>query len=157
MYKEKDERKVGFTIVPVFAVGIIVFHAIIYALPVLAIVKDVAFMAVMVVAVFMLIKKCLTVYEYEISDEKIIIRAILGGRERAVAEASFDGVLCFEIADSEKIKNMNGETRIMCTRKENRYALAVDAETGIVKIIIAPSEKLAEMIKNRMSAEEEVK
>lgn len=155
MYKEKDERKTGFSVVLVFVIGIVVLHTVIYCLPVLAIIKDVSFMAVMVAAVLMLIKRYLTSYEYELTDEKIIIRAILGGRERGTAEIGFDGIECFDLAGSERIKEIKGEARVMCTRKEKRYALAATTETGTVKIVFAPSEKLAEMIKNKLSAEEE--
>lgn len=157
MYKEKDERKTGFSVVLVFVIGIVVLHTVIYCLPMLAIIKDVSFMAVMVASVLVLIKRYLTSYEYELTEEKIIIRAILGGRERGTAEISFDGIECFDLADSEGIKSISGETRVMCTGKGKRYALATSTEAGSVKIVFAPSDRLAEMIKNKLSAEEEEK
>lgn len=150
MYKETDKKNAGFSVIAAFVVIAVVWHLILSILPILTIIKDAAFMVVMVAFVLILIKRYLTAYEYELTDERIIITAWLGDRERARAEAEYSAIKLFCASDDERLKSVNVIGQTLCAKTKNRYALVFDTEVGCAKVIFAPSEELVSLLNDKL-------
>ena len=151
MYKETDSRKVSFGVIILFVVIAFITHTVLGFLPIPNVIKDIFFMAVMVAFVYILIKKYLTAYEYELTDDKIIITARIGNIERARAEAEYDAIECFCSCNDERLKQYDFKGQTLCTRKENNYALVFDTELNKTKIIFAPTEKFVSLLSDKMN------
>ena len=151
MYKETDSRKVSFGVIILFVVIAFITHTVLGFLPIPNVIKDIFFMAVMVAFVYILIKKYLTAYEYELTDDKIIITARIGNIERARAEAEYDAIECFCSSNDERLKQYDFKGQTLCTRKENNYALVFDTELNKTKIIFAPTEKFVSLLSDKMN------
>ena len=151
MYKETNSKNTGgFKMIIAFVLLVAVLRILLNILPVFQILKDVAFMAVLVAFVYILIKRFMCSYEYELTDEELVISTQLGGRERARTEIAYNAIELFLPADDEKIKSCNAKTLTLCTQTDNKYAIVFDTADGNVKVVFAPSDKLISLIENKI-------
>ncbi len=151
MYKEINSKKTGgIGIIIAFIALVAVLRFVLGILPVLQIIKDVAYMAVLVAFVFLLIKRYLCSYEYELTEEQIVITTQLGGRERSRVEVEYSAIECFCPADDEKLKGYNARVRMLCTQTNDKYAMIFDTSEGKVKVIFAPTEHMVSLIENKL-------
>lgn len=151
MYKEINSRKTGgMGIIIAFVALVAALQFVLGILPVLQIIKDAAYMVALVAFVFLLIKRYLSSYEYELTEEQIVITTQLGGRERSRVEIEYSAIECFCPADDEKLKNYNARARMLCTQANDKYAMIFDTAEGKVKVIFAPSEHMVSLIENKL-------
>ncbi len=151
MYKETNSKNTGgFKMIIAFVLLVAVLRILLNILPVFQILKDVAFMAVLVAFVYILIKRYMCSYEYELTDEELAISTQLGGRERARTEIAYNAIELFLPADDEKIKSCNAKTLTLCTQTDNKYAIVFDTADGKVKVVFAPSDKMVSLIENKI-------
>lgn len=151
MYKETNSKNTGgLKIIIAFILIVAVLRIVLNILPVFQILKDVAYMAVLVAFVFILIKRYLCSYEYELTDKELVISTQLGGRERARNEISYSAIELFLPVNDEKIKLSNAKTLTLCTQTDNKYAIVFDTADGKVKVVFAPSDKLISLIENKI-------
>lgn len=151
MYRETNSRKTGgILIIIAFVVLVAVLNIVLGMIPVLPVLKDVAFIAVMVAFVLLLIKRYLCAYEYELGENHLTITTYLGGRERACAEIEYTAIECFCHADDEKLKLYDARARMFYAESHNKYAIVFDAAEGKTKIIFAPSEHMVSLIENKI-------
>ena len=151
MYKETNSKSVGgISIIIDFVLLVVALRIVLSILPVFQLLKDIAYMAVLVAFVFILIKRYMCTYEYELTEDELVITTQLGGRERARAQIPYIAVECFLPADDEKIKSYNARTQTLCTHTDNKYAVVFNAADGKVKVIFAPSEKMISLIENKL-------
>ncbi len=151
MYKETNSKNTGgFKIIIVFVLLVAALRIVLSILPVFQILKDIAYMAVLVAFVYILIKRFMCSYEYELTDDVIIISTQLGGRERARTEIEYSTIELFLPVNDEKIKSCNARTLTLCTQTDNKYAIVFDTADGKVKVVVAPSDKLISLIENKI-------
>lgn len=151
MYKETNSKNTGgFKIIIAFVLLVAALRIVLSILPAFQLLKDVAYMAVLVAFVFILIKRYMCSYEYELTDEALVISTQLGGRERARTEIVYSAIELFLPADDEKIKSCSAKTLTLCTQTDNKYAIVFDAEVGKVKVVFAPSDNLVSLIENKI-------
>ncbi len=151
MYKETDSKNTGgLKIIIAFVLLVFVVRMVLAILPVFQLLKDVAYMVVLVSFVFILIKRYMCSYEYELTEDALIITTQLGGRERAHTEILYDTIELFLPEDDEKLKSVNAQTRTLCTRADNKYAVVFNMAEAKVKVLFAPSDKMVSLLENKI-------
>lgn len=150
MYKETNSKKAGAGIIIAFVVLVAALRFVLGVLPVIQLIKDIAYMAALVAFVFILIKRYLCTYEYILTDDELVITTQLGGREGARAEIPYDAIECLLPANDERIKTYNAKAQILCTQSDNKYAAVLGTANGKAKIIFAPSEHMVSLIENKL-------
>lgn len=148
MYKEtnSNSKKIFWKIV-LFLIVMTIFYCGVN-LPILA--RDVIFTAFAVWFVMYLIKNHLTTYDYELFEDKIVITAHLGERIRGQAVAMYCAIKLFDLEKSEKIKNIKCPCQILCASGKEKYAIVFENDNGKNKVVFAPSEQLAGMLKEKI-------
>lgn len=148
MYKEinKNPKKIFWKII-LFLVVMTVFYCGVN-LPILA--RDVIFTAFAVWFVVYLIKNYLTVYEYELFEDKVVITAHLGDRIRGQAVAEYGAIKIFDLNSSNEIKNIKCPTQKLCTSGKIKYAIVFESENGENKVIFAPGEQFVKILEDKI-------
>lgn len=151
MYKETNSVNASLLVIISFVVLAFVLKLVLAIVPVYQIIKDIAYMGVLVAFVLVFIKRYMSSYEYTLGEEHFTFSTTLGGRERSRAEIEYSSIEYFGKATDEELVKYKGEVCRFYADKSEKYAMVVNGAVGKVKIIFAPSPKMAEMIYEKIS------
>jgi len=156
MYKEINRRKNNIVaVIGMFALCAAGAVLLLKLLPVVQLVRDILLMAVLIGFVFVLIKKYLSEYEYELTDEELIFRTYLGGRVSYQVCAELGKLKAFYRAEDKKPMQNRVSRITMCTFSGKKYVALFEDEGKLLKIVFAPSEQLVCAIEDKIHFSEE--
>ena len=151
MYKETNGVQASLWVIISFVLLAFALKLVLAFLPVYQLIKDIAFMGVLVAFVLVFMKRYVSSYEYTLGEECFIFSTILGNRERSRAEIEYGDIEYFGKATDEKFSEYKVETLKLYADKTEKYAMLVNNPSGKVKIIFAPSEKMTQMIYEKLN------
>lgn len=151
MYKETNSAKASMLVIISFVLLAFALKIVLAIIPVYQLIKDIVFMGVLVAFVLVFMKRYMSSYEYTLGEEYFIFSTILGNRERSHAEIDYCDIEYFGKADDKIFDEYRGEVCKLYADKSEKYAMIVNRSESKVEIVFAPSEKMAEGIKDKIN------